>query len=318
MIRTSLALALTLALSACGTQTDAPAVAETAPAPAAAPVQEPVAPPPIAEPAASSDQALATVIAGSWRTPEFVARDVWRHPAETLAFFGIAPNQTVVEITPGGGWYSEILGPYAKTSGRYVGAIVDETKVQSEGGRKYYTESNKALRDKFAASPDQFGAAELVAFDSAAPQFGEANSADLVLTFRNVHNWMGKEGQAQAMFNGFFSVLKPGGALGVVEHRANADVPAGDSSGYVSEAQVIAFAEAAGFALEEKSEINANPADTKDHPNGVWTLPPVSRLPEGDDGAKYKAIGESDRMTLRFRKPLADASVAPAAPATSS
>ncbi len=314
MIRTSLALAVTLALTACGTQTDAPAVAETTPAATVAPVQEPVAPPPpMSESAASNDQALATVIAGSWRTPEFVARDAWRHPAETLAFFGIAPNQTVVEITPGGGWYAEIVAPYAKTQGRYVAAIVDESKVESEGGRKYYTESNKALRDKFAASPDQFGAAELVAFNSAAPQFGEANSADLVLTFRNVHNWMGNEGQAQAMFSGFFSVLKAGGALGVVEHRANADVPAGDRSGYVSEAQVIALAEAAGFVLEEKSEINANPADPKDHPNGVWTLPPVSRLPEGDDGAKYKAIGESDRMTLRFRKPVVAEVTPPAA-----
>jgi predicted methyltransferase len=131
--------------------------------------------------------------------------------------------------------------------------------------------------------------------------FGPAGSADVVLTFRNVHNWrMG--GQAEGMFEGFYQVLKPGGVLGVVEHRAAADVPADDKSGYVGQAQVIAMAEAAGFRLDAKSEINANPRDTKDHPNGVWTLPPASRH-DAADAEKYKAIGESDRMTLRFVKP---------------
>lgn len=301
MIRTTLAITMALALTACGTQTEAPKVADPAPAS----VQEPAAPPPMAEPAATNDQALASAVAGSWRTPEFVARDGARHPLETLAFFGMAPTATVIEITPGGGWYAEILAPLAKSSGRYIAAIVDETAVENERSREYYANSNKTLRDKFAANPDVFGTAEFVAYNSENPQFGEADSADLVLTFRNVHNWMGTPEQAQKMFNGFFSVLKPGGVLGVVEHRANADVPAGDRSGYVSEAQVITLATTAGFLLDEKSEINANPADTKDHPNGVWTLPPSLRVPEGEDAAKYETIGESDRMTLRFKKPAA-------------
>ncbi len=298
MNRAPLALALTLVLAACGQQAEAPPppAAEVAPPP---PISEPAA-----EPAAAEDP-LAAAIASDTRTAEFVARDAYRHPAETLAFFGLRPDATIIEITPGGGWYAEILAPYAKAQGRYVGAIVDETSEENERARDYYAKSNQALRDKFAAAPEQFGSAELVAFKMAEPQFGEPASADFVLTFRNVHNWMNGANGAQPMFNGFFAVLKPGGVLGVVEHRANADVPAGDRSGYVSEAQVIALAEAAGFVLEEKSEVNANPEDTKDHPNGVWTLPPVSRVPDGEDGSKYLKIGESDRMTLRFRKPAA-------------
>jgi predicted methyltransferase len=300
MIRTTLAIAMALALAACGQQAaDAPQTA----APAAEPAPPPPMEAPAAAPAVAADAALAAAIAAPWRTPEFAARDVYRHPAETLGFFGITPTSTVIEITPGGGWYSEILAPYLKDGGRYIAAVVDENKVESENARNYYTRSNASLRDKYNTAPELYGAAVQSAFDLKAPVFAEPGTADLVLTFRNVHNWMGTEGQAAAMFGGFFAALKPGGVLGVVEHRANADVPAGDKSGYVSEAQVIALAEAAGFVLEEKSEINANPADTKDHPNGVWTLPPVSRVPEGEDGAKYQAIGESDRMTLRFRKP---------------
>ncbi len=298
MIRSSLAIALTLALTACGTQPEAPPVA------APAPMEKPMEAPPVAS-AKTAEQSMSDVIAGSWRTPEFVARDGWRHPAESLAFFGVTPSSKVIEVTPGGGWYSEILAPLLKENGRYIAAIVDESSVESQNAKDYYAKANTALRDKFTAGADQFGAAEFVAFTNATPNFGDDGSADVVLTFRNVHNWMGAPAGAQVMFDGFFKVLKPGGVLGVVEHRANADVPAGDRSGYVSEAQVIGMAQAAGFVLEEKSEINANAADTKDHPNGVWTLPPVSRVPEGDDAAKYQAIGESDRMTLRFRKPTA-------------
>ncbi len=316
MIRTSLAIALALALTACGQQAATP----TAEPQAAAPMQEPAAPPPMEAPAAApatADAALAAAISAEWRTPEFRARDGFRHPAETLTFFGITPTATVVEITPGGGWYAEILAAYLKDGGRYVAALVDENSAKTDSAREYYARSNTGLRDKFANASELYGAAVVSRFDPAAPQFAEPGSADLVLTFRNVHNWMGTEGQAQGMFNGFFAALKPGGVLGVVEHRANADVPAGDRSGYVSEAQVIALAAAAGFTLDAKSEINANPADSKDHPNGVWTLPPSSRLPDGDDGAKYKAIGESDRMTLRFTKPAEAMDAAPvAAPAS--
>ncbi|MGQ4582093.1 class I SAM-dependent methyltransferase [Lysobacter sp. F60174L2] len=256
------------------------------------------------EPAATPDAAataLQAAIAGDWRDPANVARDRYRHPAETLAFFGLQADQTVVEITPGGGWYAEIFAPYLRDGGHYVAAVVDPGALPEGSGRDYQQRSRDRLEKKFAAAPAQFDAAEVVAYDPAAPVFGPAGSADLVMTFRNVHNWR-ESGQAQGMFDGFFAVLKPGGTLGVVEHRAAADVAADDDSGYVGQDQVIALAEAAGFVLEETSEINANPRDTKDHPNGVWTLPPGNNHDDADD-AKYQAIGESDRMTLRFRKP---------------
>ena len=251
--------------------------------------------------AASETSALDSALQGSWRDPANVARDVHRHPRQTLTFFGIAPRQTVIEITPGGGWYAEILAPYLRDDGHYVAAVVDPAAVAEGKGRDYQQKNKTTLESKFAAAPAQYGKAQVVAYDPKAPVFGPAASADLILTFRNVHNWR-SSGQAEGMFKGFFAVLKPGGILGVVEHRARADVPADDKSGYVGEAQVIAMAEAAGFKLAEKSEINANPRDTKDHPNGVWTLPPGNNHDAADD-AKYKAIGESDRMTLRFVKP---------------
>ena len=244
---------------------------------------------------------LDDAVAGSWRSPANVARDVYRHPKETLGFFGISPAQTVIEITPGGGWYAEILAPYLRDNGQYIAAVVDPAAVAEGRSRDYQQKNKAALETRFAGSAAHYGKAKLVGYDPKAPVFGAADSADLVVTFRNVHNWR-SSGQAEGMFKGFFNVLKPGGVLGVVEHRASADVAADDKSGYVGEAQVIALAEAAGFKLQEKSEINANPRDTKDHPNGVWTLPPSNDHDAADD-AKYKAIGESDRMTLRFIKP---------------
>ena len=244
--------------------------------------------------------ALDAALKGDWRDPKNAARDIYRHPKETLSFFGITPTQTVVEITPGGGWYSEVLAPYLKANGQYVAAVVDPAAA-SEKSRNYYQRGLDGLQKKFTDGPAQFDKATVVKYDPAAPVFGSAGSADVVLTFRNVHNWRSAN-QAEGMFKGFFAVLKPGGVLGVVEHRANQDVAADDKTGYVGEAQVIAMAEAAGFRLDGKSEINANPKDTKDHPNGVWTLPPSNNHPEADR-AKYQAIGESDRMTLRFVKP---------------
>ena len=250
---------------------------------------------------ADADAALSAVLQGAWRSPENSARDAYRHPAETLAFFGLSPDQTVVEITPGGGWYAEILAPYLRDGGQYVAAVVDPATLPAGGGRDYQQRSRDGLEAKFAGDPERFDRATVVAYDPAAPVFGPAGSADLLLTFRNVHNWRSNQ-QAQGMFDGFFEVLKPGGTLGVVEHRAAADVGDDDESGYVGQAQVIAMAEAAGFELDGQSEVNANPADTRDHPNGVWTLPPSNNHDDADD-AKYQAIGESDRMTLRFRKP---------------
>ena len=251
----------------------------------------------------ASAVALDRAVAGSWRSPENTRRDQYRHPRETLAFFGVEPHHTVIEITPGGGWYAEILAPYLRDSGQYVAAVVDPAAVPAGAGRDYQLKNKTGLEARFAAAPAQFDRARIVGYDPARPSFGAPASADVVLTFRNVHNWRAS-GKAEDMFRGFFTVLKPGGTLGVVEHRAARDVPADDKSGYVGQSQVIAMAEAAGFVLEAQSEINANPRDSKDHPNGVWTLPPVNRH-DATDEPKYEAIGESDRMTLRFRKPAA-------------
>lgn len=246
--------------------------------------------------------AITSILAGSWRSPENKARDQYRHPEQTLRFFGVRPNHAVIEITPSGGWYTEILAPLVKENGLYMGTVTDPAKTSSDASRDYNAKQNKTLRDKLAALPEVYGSASLIEIDPKAPVLGEAASADVVLTFRNVHNWMGAGTQAD-MFEAFYEVLKPGGTLGVVEHRANSDVPKGDRSGYVSEAQVIAMALAAGFTFDAKSEINANPKDAKDYVNGVWTLPP--NLRDGDKNRdKYLAIGESDRMTLRFKKPM--------------
>lgn len=245
---------------------------------------------------------LDAALAGVWRDPKNVARDAYRHPRETLAFFGIAPNQTVIEITPGAGWYTEILAPWLRDGGQYVAAIWDDAVPGQPG---YRARLNKTLRDKVAGDPARYDKAQLRTFDPKAPVFGAPGSADAVLTFRNAHNWVA-DGDAETYFKAFFDVLKPGGTLGVVDHRAKpgTDLETMKKSGYLTEALVIGLAEGAGFVLDARSEANANPKDDTDHPNGVWTLPP-SNNHDAEDDAMYKAIGESDRMTLRFRKPAA-------------
>jgi predicted methyltransferase len=245
---------------------------------------------------------LQEVLAQPHRPAENRARDVYRHPLETLTFFGLKADQHVVEIWPGRGWYAEILAPFLLASGRYTAAgfVTDPQK----GVEKYRLDSARKLQARFDAQPEIYGKPLVTQLGppdewTAAP----AGSADLVLTFRNVHNWLGDDSAAK-MFAAFHAALKPGGVLGVVEHRAKPGTPIEKmkTSGYVTEALVIELATAAGFELEARSEINANPRDTTDHPEGVWTLPPSLRL--GDkDREKYLAIGESDRMTLRFRKP---------------
>jgi len=242
-----------------------------------------------------------SAIAGPWRSANARARDVWRHPLQTLAFFGVQPDQTLIEITPGGGWYADILAPALRERGQYVAAVVDPDALSAGAGRDYQQRMKDSLTRKFAQAPTQFDRARVVAYDPAKPVFGPPASADAVLTFRNVHNWR-MAGQAENMFRGFFAVLKPGGVMGVVEHRARADVPTDDRSGYVGQAQVIALAEAAGFKWVAASEINANPRDPKNHPKGVWMLPPTNNH-DAANAARYQTIGESDRMTLRFVKP---------------
>lgn len=254
---------------------------------------------PKASTAVAVDPALQAALRSSTRDPKNVLRDQYRHPGETLAFFGVKPTQTVIEITPGGGWYAEILAPYLKDGGQYVAAVYDDAVPNQP---QYRYRQNKALRERFA-NADVYGKPEVRGFDPKAPAFGPANSADVVLTFRNAHNWV-EEGTAEAYFKAFFDVLKPGGTLGVVDHRAKpgTDLETMKTSGYLTEALVIDLAQKAGFKLDAKSEVNANPKDTADHPKGVWTLPPSNQHDAKDD-AKYKAIGESDRMTLRFVKP---------------
>ena len=239
--------------------------------------------------------ALASAIAGAHRSEANRARDAWRHPAETLAFFGVDPGDTVVEIWPGGGWYAEILAPYlAAGGGTYVAAAAGDRGLNG-------------VRKLAAAEPELFGKVTTATFPvlAAGGTPVAPGSADVVLTFRNVHNWMmGDEPFEAAAFEQMYAMLKPGGTLGVVEHRLpeGADAAREKSSGYVKPSTVRRLAEAAGFKMVASSEINANPRDTGDHPEGVWTLPPTLRL--GDvDRAKYQAIGESDRMTLKFVKP---------------
>jgi len=253
-----------------------------------------------ADTGADIDAALQATVAGEWRDPKNVARDPYRHPVATLSFLGVRPDATVVEITPGGGWYAEILAPYLRDGGHYVAATWDDA-IEGQPGYRYRL--NDALRAKFAGAPGVYGTPEVRVFDPAQPVFGPAASADAVLTFRNAHNWV-DEGTAEAYFAAFFDVLKPGGTLGVVDHRAKpgTDPERMQSSGYLTEALVVELATGAGFELEASSEVNANPADTADHPNGVWTLPPTNNH-DAADAERYRAIGESDRMTLRFRKP---------------
>ena len=219
------------------------------------------------------------------RTPQFTTRDVYRHPYETLTFFNIQPDMTVVELNPGGGWYTEILANYIHYPG---------TLITAQGS--YYMDSFKKKMD----SDPMFGRVEIVNLNS---NLAEPNSVDAIVTFRNLHNWLGP--QLDSIFKSCMVALKPGGIFGVVEHRANpgTSLKAMKSSGYVTEAHAIEVALNNGFELVAKSEINANPKDTKDHPKGVWTLPPRLRLDEVDR-EKYESIGESDRMTLLFRKPL--------------
>jgi predicted methyltransferase len=251
---------------------------------------------------------LDSIIAGDWRTPKNRARDVYRHPKATLQFFGVRPDRTVIEITPGGGWYAEILAPLLHDDGHYIAAEKMPAADSEARG------NDSALRKKFAADPARYGNARIIEFDPKAPMFGPPDSADLVLTFRNVHNWVMAD-TAPAMFKAFFTVLRPGGVLGVVDHRADDDVSldAVKGSGYLPTRYVVRLATEAGFTLDESSEINANPKDTKDYPKGVWTLPPTLTLGE-QDRSKYLAIGESDRMTLRFTKPAAPAPTASATP----
>lgn len=239
---------------------------------------------------------LAHILASDHRSAENRARDRYRHPLETLTFFGIRPDMSVVEVRPGGGWYTEILAPYLGESGQLIVGV-----PSPDGRRAQYRERFLTMK---AERPDVFSEVAVVTFDPPSPiELGPDESVDAVLTFRNTHNWIADGGARQA-YAAFFDVLRPGGVLGVVQHRAEdgEDPKETARDGYVPEAYVIALAEQAGFELEAASDINRNEKDDHDHPAGVWTLPPVLRL-GAEDRDMYEAIGESDRMTLKFRKP---------------
>jgi predicted methyltransferase len=251
-----------------------------------------------AGPQPGQSRQLRAAVAAPTRTPANMLRDKYRHPLETLSFFGVRPKDTVVEIWPAGGWYTEILAPFTSGKGTYYAAAFP------------WPDGAKGVQGLQAKDPATYGHIKLAAFPwtEGQPKVPDG-SADVVLTFRNVHNWRmgyqrgGVDYSAEA-FAQMFAMLRKGGTLGVVDHRLPEDASAEreTSSGYIKVSTIRRLAEAAGFRYVGSSEVNANPKDTADWPNGVWTLPPAYRLKDVDR-EKYAAIGESDRMTLKFRKP---------------
>lgn len=280
-LRQLLLFAASALLAACAT---GPA---TPPAPAAPPRD------------AATAAALEHVLAGEHRSAENRARDVYRHPLDTLLFFGIKPDMTVVEVWPGaGGWYTEVLAPLLAERGKLYAAMLPPMP-----DNEYVTKSLGQFDAKLAARPDLYGRISVTRMGPGDFNIAPPGSADLVVTFRNLHNWMNL-GFAKESFAEMYRALKPGGVLGVEEHRGPADQPQDPraANGYVNEQYAIDLITSVGFVLEARSEINANPKDTKDYEQGVWTLPPTYRA-GNRDRAKYEAIGESDRFTLKFRKP---------------
>ncbi len=255
-----------------------------------------------AEADASWDSSMAAVLAGDHRgasrsgAPNS-SRDGARHPAGTLKFLGLQPDSKVVEIWPSGGWYTEVIAPFVAEKGQYYGA-----HVPADSDIEYFRRAHEAYTAKLAAHPEVYGDAQVtVMFPGKMALAPEP--VDLVVTFRNIHNWMPR-GYVDEVFQAFYDVLKPGGILGIVEHRGDpgSEQDPEAASGYVTEEHTIMLAEKAGFVVDGASDVNANPKDNHHHPEGVWTLPPTLRLGD-EDREKYVEIGESDRFTLRFRKP---------------
>jgi predicted methyltransferase len=250
-------------------------------------------------PAQTLDPALKSLIDGPQRSEKNRVRDPFRHPADVLPFFGVKPDSVVVEILPGaGGYWTEILAPYLKDKGRYIAANGEIASTSEET-----IKDNAGFKAKIAADPADYDKVEISEFAADKHDIAPAGSADFVLTFRNFHNWMAS-GDSAAVLKTFFKALKPGGVLGIEDHRGRDSQPQDPlaKSGYVRQDYAIQQIEAAGFKFVAASEANANPKDTKDYPVGVWALPPTYRLKDLDRD-KYAAIGESDRFTLKFVKP---------------
>lgn len=248
------------------------------------------------------NSALAKAVASEFRIADNKLRDQYRHPAETLAFFDVKPEQTVIELWPGGGWYAEILAPYLAEKGQYVAANFETKPAEENRQTAYYKSAGLKFEKWVSDNKASVGNVQFVTLDPPAKfSLGKDNSADHVLTFRNLHNWAMK-GELEGVFKAAHDVLKVGGSLGIVEHRANIGMAA--ESGYMDQNQMVELANKYGFELTGSSEVNANPKDSKDYEKGVWTLPP--RLALGDqDKQKYLDIGESDRMTIKFTKTAA-------------
>ena len=245
---------------------------------------------------AVTEASFEPLLSGTHRSAGNVARDPYRHPAQTLAFFGIRPNSTVVEILPGsGGYYMEILAPWLKDQGLYIAANRD-------GSQPQYQADHQKLLQRLKDEPALYSKVLVTEFRADLHPIAPPGSADVVISFRNLHNWM-DQNELEGSLQAFYRALKPGGMLGIVDHRGRTDKTQTEQmgSGYVRQDVAIALIEKAGFKLDASSEVNANPKDTKDYPEGVWTLPPSYRLKD-QDRDKYRAIGESDRFTLRFIK----------------
>jgi predicted methyltransferase len=253
-------------------------------------------------PAASADLTLDSALSNPARSAKFIARDKARHPLEELTFFGVTPQSTVVEIWPGGGYWTEILAPLLHDHGGYYVAL--QGKGESEAADAEATKLNALFRGKIEADTATYGKLTPTVFGVGESEIAPSASADFVLSFRNLHNWL-KDGFASQAFADFYRALKPGGVLGLEDHRGQRDAPQDPKAedGYVRQDYAIALAEKAGFEFVGSSEINANLKDTANWPKGVWTLAPTFRL--GDqDRAKYEAIGEADNFVLKFRKPI--------------
>ena len=253
-----------------------------------------------AGPSRAADPGLQVVIDGPQRAPANKKRDGARHPLQELTFFGLRPDMTVVEIWPGGGYWTEILAPYLKGHGTYYAA----QPPAGPNASAEIKEGDARFQAKLDANPALYGKVQVTQMWGGDYAIAPKGSADLVVTFRNLHNWL-EQGNSEGALRAFYAALKPGGFLGIEDHRGRADQPQDPkaASGYVRQDYAIDLVEKAGFIFAGSSEINANPRDTKDYPQGVWTLPPVLRL--GDtDRAKYLAIGEADGFVLLFEKPF--------------